>query len=53
VIHQIDIESFCGAFKVPTLRNIALTAPYGHNGFFARLGDIVRFYVTRDTNSEL
>lgn len=37
-----------GKFKVPTLRNIFDTAPYGHNGFFATLEDIVRFYNTRD-----
>ena len=48
-----DIESLCGAFKVPTLRNIELTAPYGHNGYFTELRDVVRFYVTRDTNPEL
>ena len=42
-------ESLCGSFKVPTLRNIALTAPYMHNGHFARLRDVVDFYVTRDT----
>jgi cytochrome c peroxidase len=40
----------CGAFKVPTLRDIARTAPYGHNGRFATLKDIVTFYVTRDTD---
>lgn len=48
----VDVESLCGAFKVPTLRNVALTAPYGHNGFFATLRDIVSFYITRDTNPE-
>ena len=48
-----DVEGACGAFKVPTLRNVAVTAPYMHNGFFARLRDVVRFYVTRDTNPEL
>jgi cytochrome c peroxidase len=39
-----------GRFRVPTLRNIAVTAPYGHNGFFADLKSIVRFYNTRDTD---
>jgi cytochrome c peroxidase len=48
-----DVESLCGAFKVPTLRNSELTAPYGHNGFFKELREVVRFYVTRDTNPEL
>lgn len=32
-----------GKFKVPTLRNIALTAPYTHNGSFATLRDMVSF----------
>ncbi len=43
-------ESGCGLFKTPTLRNIALTAPYMHNGFFDRLRDAVAFYATRDTD---
>ncbi len=37
-----------GAFKVSTLRNLTRTAPYGHNGYFATLKDIVHFYNTRD-----
>lgn len=37
-----------GKFKVSTLRNIALTPPYGHNGYFATLEEIVHFYNTRD-----
>jgi len=42
-------REFCGAFKVPTLRNIARTAPYFHNGAMQSLRDVVEFYVTRDT----
>jgi cytochrome c peroxidase len=42
----------CGAFKVPTLRNVARTAPYFHNGRFATLQEVVGFYVRRDTNPE-
>jgi cytochrome c peroxidase len=42
-------REFCGAFKVPTLRNVARTAPYFHNGAIASLRDVVAFYVTRDT----
>ncbi len=38
-----------GKHKVMTLRNIALTAPYGHNGVFKTLKQIVHFYNTRDT----
>ncbi|HWA77159.1 MAG TPA: cytochrome c peroxidase [Polyangiaceae bacterium] len=48
----VEVESLCGAFQVPTLRNVEVTAPYGHNGVFATLTDVVRFYVTRDTNPE-
>jgi cytochrome c peroxidase len=45
-------RDLCGAFKVPTLRNIALTAPYFHNGRFATLTEALGFYVRRDTNPE-
>ena len=37
-----------GKHKVSTLRNIDLTPPYGHNGFFPNLTSIVQFYNTRD-----
>jgi cytochrome c peroxidase len=37
-----------GKFKVPTLRNTAKSAPYGHNGYFPTLGAIVNFYNLRD-----
>jgi cytochrome c peroxidase len=33
-----------GAFKVPTLRNTMLTAPYGHHGEVASLAEMVRHY---------
>jgi cytochrome c peroxidase len=33
-----------GAFKVPSLRNVALTAPYFHNGGQATLAQVVEFY---------
>ncbi|MHB8209208.1 cytochrome-c peroxidase [Mucilaginibacter sp.] len=32
------------AFKVPTVRNAARTAPYMHNGVFANLEELVDFY---------
>lgn len=32
------------AFRTPTLRNVELTAPYMHDGFFATLEEVVRFY---------
>ncbi|HEY4970447.1 MAG TPA: cytochrome c peroxidase [Steroidobacteraceae bacterium] len=43
--------SACGQFKVPTLRNIALTAPYFHNGVFDTLKEVIEWYVTRDINN--
>ena len=33
-----------GQFKVPGLRNIAITAPYMHNGVFIKLRTVVEFY---------
>ncbi|HXQ77442.1 MAG TPA: cytochrome c peroxidase [Gemmatimonadaceae bacterium] len=33
-----------GKFKVPTLRNVALTAPYMHDGSLATLRDVIDFY---------
>lgn len=33
-----------GAFKTPTLRNVAKTAPYMHDGSLATLKDVVAFY---------
>ncbi|MEO6055541.1 MAG: cytochrome c peroxidase [Gemmatimonadales bacterium] len=32
------------AFKTPSLRNVAVTAPYMHNGVFQSLEDVVDFY---------
>jgi len=37
-----------GKFKVPTVRNVELTAPYMHNGYFSSLRAVVDFYNTRD-----
>ncbi len=33
-----------GKFKVPTLRNVAVTAPYMHNGVFTTLRGVMEFY---------
>ncbi len=32
------------AFKTPTLRSVALTAPYMHDGAFKTLGEVIEFY---------
>ena len=39
----LDHRNF-GEFKVPGLRNVALSAPYMHNGSLATLADVVRHY---------
>lgn len=42
---QIDTASgLIGAFKTPGLRNVALTAPYMHDGSLESLEDVIRFY---------
>ncbi|MFC5269109.1 cytochrome-c peroxidase [Adhaeribacter terreus] len=38
-----------GKFKVPTLRNVALTAPYFHNGIIKTLEESVQFYNQRNS----
>lgn len=45
-------QELCGAFKVPTLRNVATRKAFFHNGAFKTLRDVLRFYVRRDTNPE-
>lgn len=42
---------YCGLFKVPSLRNAAITAPYFHNGVFDTLRQAIEWYVTRDINN--
>ena len=37
-----------GAFRTPSLRNLGLTAPYFHQGQFATLEEVLRFYSTLD-----
>ncbi|PYJ85396.1 MAG: hypothetical protein DME22_09335 [Verrucomicrobia bacterium] len=38
------METDRAKFKVPTLRNVALTAPYMHDGRFATLEEVVEHY---------
>jgi cytochrome c peroxidase len=44
----VDDPEFNGFFRVPTLRNVAATAPYMHNGVFHSLYQVVSFYNSRD-----
>ena len=40
-----------GKYKVPTLRNVAVTEPYMHNGIYRNLETVVKFYDKFQTNS--
>ncbi len=40
----VDSDLVRGKFKTPTLRNVAVTGPYMHNGVFRELSTVLRFY---------
>ena len=44
----VNDKAHNGKFRVPTLRNVAITAPYMHNGIFKTLFIVIAFYNTRD-----
>ena len=46
---RVADDRLCGAFKVPTLRNVTRKSAFMHNGFFTSLRDAVVFHVRRDT----
>jgi cytochrome c peroxidase len=43
---------WCGSFRTPSLRNVAVRQRFMHNGEFSKLRDVVAFYVTRSTNPD-
>ncbi|HEX8957851.1 MAG TPA: cytochrome c peroxidase [Burkholderiaceae bacterium] len=43
-------REYCGAFRTPTLRNVALRKSFMHNGVFHSLLEVLDFYATRDTD---
>jgi cytochrome c peroxidase len=45
-------EDYCGLFRTPTLRNVALRQTFFHNGAVHSMRDAVRFYVERETRPE-
>ena len=47
-----QVESDKGAFKTPTLRNVAQSAPYMHDGHLKTLKDVVDFYVGGGNSNE-
>lgn len=40
----VPVKVLKGAFKTPTLRDVALTAPYMHNGMYETLEEVVGHY---------
>ena len=51
VSDETDTSGLEGKFRVPTLRNVGVTAPYMHNGVFQSLDTVIRFYDRHLTNS--
>ena len=43
-LHTGDLED-AGQFRIPSLRNVAVTAPYMHDGSIAALGEVLDHYV--------
>ncbi len=48
----LDRANEQGKFRTPTLRNVAITAPYMHNGVFEDLRTVILFCDAYDTRSE-
>jgi cytochrome c peroxidase len=47
-----DEAQFCGGFRTPSLRNVAVRQSFMHNGAFSNLRDVVAFYATRSVHPE-
>ena len=47
-VADADAAKEDGKFKIPSLRNVAITPPYMHNGVFKTLREVVVFNNTRD-----
>lgn len=50
---QVNDPELKGAFRVSSLRNIAVTAPYMHNGIFTDLRTVISFYNDRDVEGAI
>jgi cytochrome c peroxidase len=44
---KIDDPRLCGAFRTPSLRNVAARESFGHNGVYKTLREVVTFYAQR------
>ncbi len=49
--NETHLDADRGAFRTPTLRNVAKTAPYMHDGSLKTLKDVVDFYVGGGTSN--
>jgi cytochrome c peroxidase len=52
---RTDFQSrpdYCGLFRTPSLRNVAVKGSYFHNGIYHSLDEVMRFYVQRDTDPQ-
>jgi cytochrome c peroxidase len=48
---RVDLRNkpeYCGLFRTPSLRNVAMRRVFFHNGAFHSLDQVLRFYVERD-----
>lgn len=46
IFETTGINNHMGKFKVPSLRNVAIRAPYMHDGRFANLEEVIEHYST-------
>ena len=47
-----NVAAYCGLFRAPSLRNVAVRRTFFHNGSVHTLEDAVRFYAERDVRPE-
>jgi cytochrome c peroxidase len=47
-----DRAEYCGRFRTPSLRNVAIRNSFFHNGAFHSLRRVIEFYAERDTRPE-
>jgi cytochrome c peroxidase len=45
-------DAYCGRFRTPGLRNVAVRRVFFHNGRYATLEEVLRFYARRDTHPQ-
>ena len=50
IFHLTGVPTHMGKFRAPTLRNIAVTAPYMHDGSMASLSEVIDFYAAGGRN---